>query len=73
MKILDLIQMFTLLEDIERYDVSTFRHCVRVNSLAMQIADNLGLSEAEKQDLFVAALLHDYGKIFIPKNLLFKC
>ena len=42
MKILDLIQMFTLLEDIERYDVSTFRHCVRVNSLAMQIADNLG-------------------------------
>ena len=73
MKILDLVQMFTLLEDIERYDVSTFRHCVRVNSLAMQIADNLGLSETEKQDLFVAALLHDYGKIFIPKNLLFKC
>lgn len=71
MKILDLIQMITLLEDIERYDVSTFMHCVRVNSLSMQMAESIGLSAAEKQDLFVASLLHDYGKIFIPKNLLF--
>lgn len=72
MQILDRIQVFTLLEDIERYDNDTFMHCVRVNNLSMMVAENMHLSEQMKEDLFVASLLHDYGKIFIPKKLLFK-
>lgn len=58
------------LKSIRDYDLATFSHCIRVNLLAMRIGEIMQLSEEEMNNLFVASALHDYGKIFIPKQLL---
>jgi putative two-component system response regulator len=47
-------------------------HCRRVADLARQVAQRMGLGAAEVQDIFVAALLHDIGKIGFPDGLLEK-
>lgn len=45
-------------------------HGRRVAGTARTIANAIGLDEGEKQDLFVAALLHDIGHIGLPDALL---
>ncbi|TCJ18509.1 response regulator [Parasulfuritortus cantonensis] len=45
-------------------------HSRRVADIARQIATQLGQSHLEAQDIFVAALLHDVGKIGFPDDLL---
>lgn len=47
-------------------------HSRRVADLARQVAFKLGLNNAEIQDVFIAALLHDAGKIGFPDGLLGK-
>jgi response regulator RpfG family c-di-GMP phosphodiesterase len=47
-------------------------HSRRVADLARKLALRLGMSEAESQEVMVAALLHDIGKIGLPDNLLHK-
>lgn len=57
---------------IEYKDVYTKGHCERVQSIALKIADELELSEDEKDVLRVACLLHDIGKIGIKEEILNK-
>jgi response regulator RpfG family c-di-GMP phosphodiesterase len=45
-------------------------HARRVADTSRQLAERLGLSEAEQQDVLLAALLHDIGKMGLPDNLL---
>jgi response regulator RpfG family c-di-GMP phosphodiesterase len=47
-------------------------HSRRVADVARKIATRMGLSEAECQDIFLAGLLHDIGKIGFPDALLTK-
>lgn len=47
-------------------------HSRRVADLARKIANRLGLTAAEAQDVFLAGLLHDIGKIGLPDPLLSK-
>lgn len=47
-------------------------HSRRVADLARKIANKLGLSPREAQDVFLAGLLHDIGKIGLPDHLLAK-
>ena len=47
-------------------------HSRRVADLARKIAQHMGLSEAETQDVLVAGLLHDIGKFGLPDKLLQK-
>ncbi len=47
-------------------------HSRRVADLARKLALRLGMSEPEAQEVMVAALLHDIGKIGLPDNLLHK-
>ncbi|MBL0168038.1 MAG: response regulator [Propionivibrio sp.] len=47
-------------------------HSRRVADLSRQVAGALGMSDAEAQNVFVAALLHDIGKIGFPDALLMK-
>jgi response regulator RpfG family c-di-GMP phosphodiesterase len=47
-------------------------HSRRVADLARKLALRLGMSEIEAQEVMVAALLHDIGKIGLPDNLLHK-
>lgn len=47
-------------------------HSRRVADLARKLALKLGMSEIEAQEVMVAALLHDIGKIGLPDHLLHK-
>lgn len=47
-------------------------HSHRVADLSRAIAMQMGMSEADMQDVFLAALLHDVGKIGLPDYLLEK-
>ncbi len=47
-------------------------HSQRVADLSRQVALHCGMSDAETQDVFVAALLHDIGMIGFPENIYHK-
>ena len=56
----------------EYRDDDTGEHTKRVGQMAAEIAQALGLSEAEVELIGRAALLHDVGKIAIPDSILLK-
>src|SRR5438034_8921070 len=53
-------------------DLNTGVHSTRLAEWGMRVARELGLEEAELQNLEVAALLHDIGKVGIPDSVLRK-
>ena len=55
-----------------QYDLYTFNHSVRVAKIACIIAKSLNCNNNLINRIFVAALMHDIGKIFIPKYILNK-
>lgn len=62
-----------LLSDVvEADDNYTADHCRSVVGLVNAAADELGIEEEARQELEFAALLHDVGKIVIPKEILNK-
>jgi len=62
----------TLAETIESRDPLTAGHSRNVMKYAVLIARKLGLSAEETEVIRYAALLHDYGKIGVPDNILRK-
>jgi len=60
----------TLVRTIQAKDQYTSGHSTRVSRYALLIADKLGLSTKEKHQLYLAAMLHDIGKIGVPDELL---
>lgn len=64
--------MKVLASSIDARDPLTSGHSDRVTRLALGIADELGLSEAPREVIRVASLLHDYGKIGIRDSILKK-
>jgi putative two-component system response regulator len=54
----------------EYRNVETGRHVERMSSYCALIAERLGLDEGRREDLRLAALLHDVGKIAIPDSIL---
>lgn len=62
-----------LLSDVLEFeDQYTAEHSRSVVDLADAVADELGVDRDSRQELEFAALLHDVGKIAIPKELLKK-
>lgn len=57
---------------IEAKDPYTRGHCERMRRFSLIIAEGLNLSEKEKKDLELSALLHDLGKIGVPDTILLK-
>jgi putative nucleotidyltransferase with HDIG domain len=57
---------------IDSFDRYTKGHSVRVAEMAMEIAIAMGLSRAEVENVRVAGLLHDIGKIEISSDVLRK-
>lgn len=45
-------------------------HSRRVANTARRLAEQMGLAESDQQDIFLAALLHDIGKLGLPDALL---
>jgi putative nucleotidyltransferase with HDIG domain len=57
---------------VEATDGYTGEHCKSVVSLALEVGERLDLNAAQRRDLEFAALLHDVGKIAIPKEIIQK-
>jgi HD-GYP domain-containing protein (c-di-GMP phosphodiesterase class II) len=53
-------------------DLNTGVHSTRLAEWGMRVGQELGLEEVELQNLEVAALLHDIGKVGIPDSILRK-
>ena len=62
-----------LLADVVEFDdAGTASHSRSVVDLVHSVADHLGIDPTSRQELEFAALLHDVGKITIPKQILHK-
>jgi putative nucleotidyltransferase with HDIG domain len=61
-----------LADVVEHEDAYTASHSRSVVELAHAVADELGLERGEREELEFGALLHDVGKIAIPKEILNK-
>ena len=63
---------FLLGDVIDGDDAYTGLHSRHVVELATSVADELGLTEAERRDAEFVALLHDVGKIRVPAEVISK-
>lgn len=57
---------------IEARDPYTVGHSARVTQYSVAIAESMGLSSEDVEEVKLAALLHDLGKIGVPDNILNK-
>jgi PAS domain S-box-containing protein/putative nucleotidyltransferase with HDIG domain len=64
--------VFTMARIVETRDPYTSGHQLRVAELAKAIAAHMDLSDETVQTVFLAAVIHDIGKICIPQELLSK-
>ena len=61
-----------LIAAIEAKDQYTRGHSQRVSSLAVQIAQKMGMARQQAEELRIAGILHDIGKIGISDSILQK-
>lgn len=57
---------------VEADDAYTGEHCKGVVRLSLDVADELGLDADRKRNVEFGALLHDVGKIAVPKEIINK-
>lgn len=57
---------------IEKRDPYTGGHTKRVLGYSLKISEKMGLSKKENENLRIASILHDVGKIGIPDRILAK-
>lgn len=60
------------LVDIKSFSNYTFQHSVNVAVISLILGIRLNLHKFDLIDLCVGAMLHDIGKVFIPKEILTK-
>lgn len=58
--------------DMKIFDDYTYYHSVNVATLSLVVGAAMNLNKNELYELGLGALLHDIGKVFIPKNILNK-
>jgi len=64
--------VIALSEAVDASDRYTSGHSKRVAKYASMIADRMGKSKEEQEDIYCAGLLHDVGKIRIPGEIINK-
>ena len=64
--------LVTLSRTVEKKDLGTYGHSMRVCDLSIRVAEKLGLPMSEIEVVRAAALLHDIGKIGISDSILAK-
>lgn len=69
---IDAVGLSSWLENVRDHHEGTFQHCLLVAGAAAAYAAQANLSDADKMELAVAALLHDIGKAAIPLAILEK-
>jgi len=68
----DNFKLLKSIQEIKEFDLATYEHCCRVARIALNVAKYKGISGKDLETIGVAALLHDFGKTVIPKNILNK-
>lgn len=61
-----------LLSSLREYDDYTFSHSVNVAVISAAVAKSLGFTEEFVDAIAHAALLHDIGKIYVPREIIHK-
>lgn len=61
-----------LIELLDAKDNYTTEHSQQVASLGLLLAEELRLSEREREDLWLGGLLHDIGKLNVPDEVVHK-
>ncbi len=64
--------VFYMLQCMIDYDDQTYVHCVNVAMVCNIFADWLGISKEGKETATICGLLHDIGKLTIPKSIVNK-
>ncbi len=64
--------VFVNIMDLKSYDDYTFHHSISVAVISIAIAKNMNLPHNTLRQLALCALLHDIGKIEVPKVLINK-
>ena len=65
-------RMLMPLLQLKTYDQYTTTHATNVSVLAMALAEYIGLVPKDVREFGVAGLLHDLGKVRVPKEILVK-
>lgn len=65
-------EMMLNMVDLKVFDDYTYFHSVNVAVLSIGLGTAMGLDKADLCNLGFGALLHDIGKVFVPKNILHK-
>lgn len=61
-----------ILQEILKYNKSTYTHMNEVCFLCNKFGSFLKLSEEETESLSISSLLHDVGKLYVPNSILDK-
>lgn len=64
--------LYSLTESIDAKDPYTHGHSRRVSQIALRLAEGLQLPRHRVQQIYLAGLLHDVGKIGVPETILCK-
>ncbi|MBC7217560.1 MAG: HD domain-containing protein [Candidatus Caldatribacterium sp.] len=64
--------LFSFVSLLESIDAYTYHHSLRVAVLSEQVASRLGLSGDEQETARFSGLIHDLGKLFVPREILLK-
>jgi len=60
------------LENIKKSDNYTFEHSINTATIALVLGIGYGLNKEQLYDLTLGTMLHDIGKVFIPRKILNK-
>lgn len=71
-ELLETEQVANNIIDLKTFDDYTFSHSVNVAFLSVATGISLGLKRARLQELLMSAILHDIGKIYVPRSILNK-
>ncbi|EKE04527.1 MAG: hypothetical protein ACD_20C00052G0002 [uncultured bacterium] len=66
------IEKIECISQLRIFDEYTFSHTINVSSMSTALGIVLGFNETDISDLALGALLHDIGKMEVPKDILNK-
>ncbi len=64
--------MLVNIAEVQMYDDYTYHHCLSVAIMSIAIGMELGMSGDMLQDIGMAGILHDLGKVAIPTDIINK-
>lgn len=66
------VDQIQYLSQVRVRDEFTYSHILDVTALSIALAIKVGFSKREIKEIALAAILHDLGKLMIPRNIMFK-